>query len=288
MPVITGKAGHIAKDSTAISCCRQWGINHTSELQTFGCSATKGARGRIGGTEDWSGQYQAYGAIPAVLPGDEVTFNGAISGEGASAVGVSGDVMIESVEIVWNVETGAPIAHTVQFGGNGPLTYGTVNVPADATIPDPLTSKGCKVEIWSVAETPEKEAEFAELRTITLRLSKDNQAFATTTTAGWKNRAEGGLDIECNFTVLTDDFADFPDVNAIKELRLYIDATHYWQLKWMIFGEHSGLDVDIEGGALVGGTINAAFVPYTRVGTTPTQGVVKDPSATPVTIWPEA
>lgn len=288
MPVITGKSGHIAKDSTVISCVRQWGINHTSELQTFGCSATKGARGRIGGTEDWSGQYQAYGAIPAVLPGDVVEFNGAISGEGATAVGVSGDVMIDSIEITWNVETGAPIAHTVQFSGNGALTKGTVNVPADTGIPDPLTAKGCKVEIWTVEAVPVKESEFAELRTITLRLSKENQAFATTTTAGWKMRAEGPLDIECSFTVLTDDFADFPAVNSIKELRLYIDATHYWQLKWMIFGEQSGLDVDIEGGALVGGTVNAAFVPYTPVAGTPTQGVVKDPSDTPVTIWPEA
>jgi len=288
MPVITGKSGHIAKDSTVISCVRQWGINHTSELQTFGCSATKGARGRIGGTEDWSGQYQAYGAIPAVLPGDVVEFNGAISGEGATAVGVSGDVMIDSIEITWNVETGAPIAHTVQFSGNGALTKGTVNVPADTGIPNPLTAKGCKVEIWTVEAVPVKESEFAELRTITLRLSKEIQAFATTTTAGWKNRAEGPLDIECSFTVLTDDFADFPVVNSVKELRLYIDDTHYWQLKWMIFGEHSGLDVDIEGGALVGGTINAAFVPYTRVGTTPTQGIVQDPSDTPVTIWPEA
>ena len=288
MSVISGIGGHVSKDGTTkIPCVRTWGVTYNAGINEAVCSATQGARLRVEGNTDWTGNYTGYGALPDVLPGDTFEFNGAITGSGASAVGVEGDAICDSIQIDWDIEGGGIINHTVQFGADGALTFGTIDCPADDSIPDPPKAAGMKVEI--AADPFTTFAEIAEVRTAQLTISKSNLPYTSSGTGSQTRRMEGNLDASLSLSVYaadSDGWASLPKPNDIYAVRLYtsISPAEYWLLKWMMFSELGGMDVDMEGGALVGGTLAAALNAFTDVSGTPTVGAITKPGGG--NLWP--
>ena len=63
---------------------------------------------------------------------------------------------------------------------------------------------------------------------------------------------------------------------------MYVTDTLYWELKWMRFGEASGLEVATP----VGATLNASMEGYTDVEGTPTEGQIAYPDTS--VFWPAA
>jgi len=291
MAVLTGFGGHISRGTVGgggeahIGCVRQWGISEVASAVEARCSASKRGTIRAAGNKDWTGQYQAYGGTPEVLPGELFEFEGAITGDGAAAIGAKGNSICDNVSIEWNYETGAIISHTVAFGANGALTKGTVTCPEDDTIPDPKPATGCKIE--RAVDPFTSFTEIAGVRTAKLTLSKSNKAYVVSDSAGITKRSAGPFDAQVEMAILADaatGFNIYPALNTVLALRLYIDSTTFWLLKWMQVLGISGENVDIEGGDLVGGSLSFGMCGITKVSTVPTVGAIITPAV--VTIWP--
>lgn len=276
MSVISGFGGAV----DTIPTVRGWSVTSTSDITRYVASGSKKGASRIAGNRDWNGQYTAYGGIPAKKPGDIFTFTGSLD----AVNGVEGSAMVEEVVINWDIEAGGIISHEVTFSSNGVLTLGAA-VATDATVPAPLPAVGTKIEEALAIATP-VFTEITDIRTITLTISRNNPSYASSSTAGDTKRVMGTLDMSISFGVYEGDPADLIAVNGVRHLKVYIDATNFWELKWVRFGEASDVDCDIEDGGLVSATMNAEMEGFTDVAGTATEGYIKDPTATPVTWWP--
>jgi len=264
---LTGSGGHIAKGpvdgpaNAAFNCVRTWGVTLAADLGEVICSATKQGRIRVPGNADWSGSFTAYGRMPPVMPRETFWFAGALE-DGTPAAGVSGNCIVDSVVISWDQEAGTPIGYTVNFGGIGELMQGgAIVVPDDAAVPDPLSSKGCLLKIGTMVAVP-VYTEVAEVRTMSLTLSADNQQIFTAGGSGWPGRAAGNIEVAVEATVYANDadgWASFPQPNGVNAVQMFIDGSDFWLLKWLRWGDLGGMDVDIEGSAMVGGALSGAF-----------------------------
>lgn len=277
MSVISGIHGAI----DGIPAVLNWRINSTNDLQSFVSSNTKGGTGRIAGNGDWSGSYQRQGHTPATMPGSTFTLTGSIDG----AIGVSGLAIVDSVEITIDIEGAKVISHTVNFSSAGALTRGAA-VPAAETAVCPISSIGCKVAV-STALAAAAGATFADVtdvRTITITLSANNQAYNSSSTAGATGRVRGNFDATFNYTVYTSDLSTLPTEGSIRVIRFYVTATTYWQFEWGVFGAPADVEVDIEGAKPIGATISGGMTAVATISGTCTYGTLKTPAG--VTVWP--
>lgn len=274
MSVISGIGGVV----NGASAVRVWTISSTADIQAAVASNTKAGTVLADGNEDWTGNYTAYGATPASMPGEALAFTGTIDGTN----GATGTAIVDSVEIVVDIEAGAIIGHTVNFSGNGALTLGAA-VATDTTDACMPSSIGCKVELGSMIAVPVWTA-IDDVRTVTLTITADNQSYVSSSTSGGVRRTAGNISAAVAITVYTDDFAGLPAVNDENRCRIYVDATTYWLVEFIKFGEASDLAVDREGAAVVGATLNAQFTGFADIAGTCTEGEITDPAS--ATFWP--
>jgi len=257
----TGKYG--AADG--IACLRNWSINDLAELKEYACSATQGMKGRQAGIRDWNGSYEAYGAQPVYMPGECFEFSGYTApssidcglGSGTGPT-YTGDCVVEQVQIVWNWESSENIVVTTQIQGNGELVLATGEIldEAPAIILPTRNSKG--FFLWDGAQ----ELELC-VKSGTLTFTSDVKDFANSCTAGWRNRQPGILDWTLSCESDDDDRSTLQDLepNDIVWLRLYINQTEYYDLKWGMVQDFSGLTVNVETSDIISQTLNIASSP---------------------------
>ena len=269
MAVISGIAGAVNGSNTV----RKWSINYTADTKAYNASNTLGATGRLAGNKDWTGSYEAYGHTPAVKAGASFSFVGSING----TLGCTGTAIVDQVVITWPIEDGGPISHVVSFSGNSALVKGSA-AATDATVPSPPSAIGTKVQLGTLVATP-VYTELLEVRSITLTFTASNQSYVSSTTAGVVKRTKGNIDATLAIEVYCDGgFAGLPDVNAVNAVRIFVNATLFWEILWIMFSENSGLEVDVEGAAVVGATINGALNMFTLIAAAQTAGSIKDPA----------
>lgn len=274
MGVISGIGGAVNGQHTV----HKWAVNVLKTLIPYHASNTKKGTARIAGNGDWNGSFSGLGHSPAQFPGDEFTFTGSIDGTN----GVTGAARCESTEIVIDIEGGNPIAFTISFSSNGALTRGAAAV-TDSVVPDPPSSIGTKVELGTMVASP-VFTELEDVRTVTLTFSKSLPEYASSGTAGETKRVDANLDFTIAIAVYTNDFSTLPDEGDERQCRVFVDATTFWDLKWIRIEELSDLDVDIEAGTPVGAIINAGMHGFANIVGTPTGGYIKDPAI--ATKWP--
>lgn len=274
MGVISGIGG--AVDSTGT--VRTWQVSATNDVQSVYASNTKGMPVVQAGNDDWSGSYTAYGHTPAVMPGDGFTFTGSVDGTN----GVTGTAIVDSVEIVINIEGGEKIGHTVNFSGNGDLSKGAA-AATDATSPDTPTSIGTKCEIATPDASP-TYSEISDVRQMTLTITSENPDYVSSSTSGGTRRTAGNLSATVSISVYTDDFDTLPDEGEVVGMKIYVNATEFWDLDWIRVSDISDMGADIEGAALVEATINGSYTGFTTISTTVTEGSITQPDATE--FWP--
>lgn len=270
MSTISGALGAV----NGVHTVQNWSIDSEADLQAYVASNTKGGTGRMNGNKKWKGTYKALGHTPVQMPGSSITFTGTID----NVKGASGAAIVEQCEIVINIESGEIINYTTTFGSDGALSLGA-NAATDVVVPNPPTSIGCKVEIGTVAASPEY-TELADVRTVTITLTSAPNTYVSSGTAGIERRYKGPYDVQLAISVYCADFASLPAENAIGQVRCYVDATTYWDFKWVRWGGISGMLVDPSTQAVVGATINGGMHGYTNVSATPTAGYVKNPATT--------
>ena len=218
------------------------------------------------------------------MPGAAFEFKGSIDGSVGANSGAAG-ARVDQVEIRIDIEAAAIIDHTVSFSANGALTFGAT-VATDATVPSPPTSKGCKIQTAAAIGTPVFTS-IAGVRTITITITSDNKRYVDADSAGQAKRTAGNIDFTVSYSVYTADFsaAEVPLVNTVANLRVFVDATTFWDLKWCKYADASDLGVPVESADNVAATLNVAMEGFTDVdGTTPTEGFIKNPAA--ATFWP--
>jgi len=300
MSVVSGILGAV----NGMHTVRTWEIGYTADTQKYVASNTLGGAGRIAGNQDWSGNFSSYGHTPPVFPGESFLFSGTID----ELNGAEGQAIVDSVEITIDIEAGTIIGHVVNFSSDGELYLGP-NTSTDVTIPDPPTAictgvalgvPGCCGLLGSESDVSGSElgadSELAacwelidDVRTVTITLEADNQAYVSSSTCGHTRRTPGNFDWNMSITLYTDDFDELPEANLVSGIRVYVDAakTEYWEFCWGIFGDASGLEVDREGASPVGATLNLAMTGFTNVGSdeTPSVGHVLTPAGDQV--WPD-
>lgn len=283
---LSGLLGKIEDASGTITQVRDWSIDETADVKSYASSNTDGGMGRLTGNIDYTGQYNAYGHTPEILPGNFFTFTGAID----DANGVSTDTdgcIVDSFVINWGIEAGDVISHTVSFSGTGVLSRGAAVVTEDTTLTIPPTSIGTKAELGTIVAVP-VFTEILNITAMSLTVSSANTAYTNSGTAGRVKRLKGLLDAIASITVQTDDFSnvDIPTINEEGQLRMYVDATTYWDLKWMKCDAVADAVVDVETAAVVGVTLNFGMMGFADVAGTPTKGFLANPATT--NIWPPA
>jgi hypothetical protein len=259
MALLTGIAGAV----NGVSGIGSWDISYKNEVTTYANSSTKGANTRLAGNFDWSGsyksEYRALVGIP-VKPGDVFTFAGSIDG----TRGATGSAMVSSVEVRWDVEGNKPIDYTVKFDSCGALVLGAaVGVDSGFTLPVPAGS--CIVKLDAI--------ELTDVRTITLTLTRKNEVYSSSTTAGIRKRIKGLFDATCSISVYCDGFATLPTPGTVHQVKLYVDATTFFDITWMMTTDLSGIGADPETGKIVAATINMGYCSV-KAGVA---GAVKDP-----------
>ena len=272
MSVISGIGGAVNGQSTV----RTWTVTSLADIQAIIASGSKQGTVLVAGNTDWNGNFTAYGDTPAVMPNEGFTFTGSVDG----TKGVTGTAIVDSVEIVIDVETGAVIAYTVNFSGNGVLTLGAA-VATDTSKPCPATSIGTKVELGTLAAV---FTEIDDVRTVTITITADNQSYVSSATAGGTKRVAGNISASISITVFEGDPANLPAANDEGILRLFVNASEFWEFKFIRFADASDVGVDVEAGAVVGATLNAQWSAFAEVSSVCTEGSIKKPDAS--TYWP--
>lgn len=268
MAVLSGIGGAV----DGVETMRTWTVNHSADLQAIVASNTDQGTIVLDGNTDWTGSYTSYGHTPVRMPQDGFTFTGSID----ETNGATGTAICDSIEIVNDIETGAVIAHTVNFSANGALSLGAA-AAADASTPDPPTSIGTDVQVGTAVGVPVWTA-LTDVRGWTLTLTADNQNYVSSDTSGGNLRLAGNISGTIAVPVYEDDFADLPTVNSHSYIRLYVTATTYWDIGFVQWGEASDLMVDREAAAVIGATLNGQWTGWASVDAASTKGYIKDPS----------
>lgn len=261
MGVHSGKFGVI----DGVSTMRNWQIADVMTAKRFYASNTQGGAGRRKGIREWTGSFAQYGAEPLYLPGETFDFAGYTAPDNDTLAGVGtvyeGTVMVDNIAITWDWRNGELLSMVTNFSGDGVLTITDADTAlSDATFPDPPEVAGTKVQMG----TNPTYNDVPNLATAVLTLTAENQSYVNSSCydAGsghvWTKRKMGNVDwtlaLTIDETVRTG--TGIPLINGSEEWKLFINATEFWHLKWGRVENWTGINVDIESAAIIGGTVN--------------------------------
>jgi len=282
MSVISGNKGAV----NGAAQIGNWSVTSTADLQAFVASGSKQGTVRSDGIKKWNGQYMGKETTPPVMPGVSFTFTGSFEGTN----GATGTAVVDQVEIVIDIETGTVIQYTTQFSAAGALTLGAA-AATDTTVPTPKTSVGRKVEINTTTGVTPVWSNILNTKAITITITAANAKYSDSETSGEEWTLPGGnIDFQVSIPVnVEDDLANLPAVNSFAEIRAYVNATTFWHLRWVKWGEQSDIRVDIDTNEMIGCTLNGSMSgseSWTDDGVPAAQvlGFIKNPAA--ATFWP--
>ena len=261
---MSGRLGAV----NAVDTVKMWQVSEKSTPAEYKASNTDGGTGRAEGNTDWSGSFQLYGHTPPVWPGDAFAFAGSIDG----AVGCSGYAIVDSFDLVIDVEGAKIDSETINFSGNGALTKG-VQVVTDVVVPNPPSGFYGGVSLADAVGGT--FAPVSDVRQITLRVQAQNPAYVDSSTSGQTMRKPGNIDCTASFGVyLLDDFTNIFAVNTLKVIQIAVTASTYWEIAWVIFHEASGIEANMEAVNIVSATNNASWTGFSAG----VKGYIKDPA----------
>lgn len=255
----TGRYGSI----NGVGAMRNWSINEGFTTVKSVASNTQHGTNRNQGIYDWSGQYAAYGHTPAAMPGEYLTLSAYKAPDAADDIDngelFGGSVLVGSVAITWNFATNEPISHVVQFGGNGALSVSAGSPPADAASVAEFRPCDGKIAYFE-SPTVNRIAHVTQaVLTFTREMKTSVNSGTSTGSGSCTTIRKPGAAIDWTLAITTEDGNEVAALASgqIKNLRAYVDATDFWDLKWGIFGQRSGLQVDRETGNVISQTHNA-------------------------------
>lgn len=285
MGAIAGIGGLMANGTSTYTDVGEFKINSKADFKRYVSSATKAGMAGVRANLDWTGTFKHKGHTPQALPGATLDLRGAISGSGATAVGLTGTCMVEEVKITVNIESGDPIECELTLSGNGALTFfssGT-SVTADALAALGFPSNAAKVALATPAASP-SFADLDDVLSYTITIKRELKAYVSSSSAPNTKRVAGNWDASLSMKVLVADFTTLPDEDSVKHVRCYVTAALYWDFKWMRVAALNDLGANVESGEPVSPTIEFQMEAATDIGGTPTIGAILTPAG--ATVWP--
>ena len=267
-----------------VASLRKWSINEGYTTQKSVASNTKSGTNRNKGIYDWTGSYSAFGSVPAAMPGETLSLSAykSPSAAGLTSAGdiFSGTILVTQVAITWDFKTNAPISHEVQFGGDGALTMTTGALITDASTVEEEPPCLGKIVTFSGSETRIPHVTQAVL-TFTREAKTSVNSGTSAGSGACLTARRPGAAIDWTLAITTEDGNENTVLasGSILNFRCYVDGTDYWDLKWGLMGQRSGLTVDRESGNIIGQTHNAEMKGF-NAGTV---GHIKKPGE--VTAW---
>lgn len=266
MGVFSGKYGVIGSHDTV----RNWMLSEISTPAEYRASNTLSGTGREEGIYDFRGSCEGYGAVPPVMPGEYFDFLG-FTAPATGAYGTAGvtksavNAIVEEVTLNWNFATGELLNWAMSFAAGEPLpiTEGAA-ATTDLVLPVPKPVSCLKVTLT------ESNTVWPNIVSVALTIRSNNQTFVNSSTLGMTGRRPGIIDFTCavveenNQTdsnlVIANCLGTAPGGNNI--LRLWVDATTYWDLYWAHLVDVSDLRVDMDTGAIIQQTNNFAMAGF--------------------------
>jgi len=241
---------------SGVSGVRNWNISEEDSSPTMKASNLAGGTGRHAGIKKWSGSFSAYGILPIVMPSETYSFIGYTAPDtdvvGANGLRYTGTIMVDSVTFTWDWKTGKVLDHTVNFSGSGALAFSTAAAITDDTALAAYPVCGTKLMQSADDET---YVEVTDLTQATFTITAANQDSINSGTSCWVTRKAGPIDWTLA-VVQEKTLRDITLRGSDYYLRLYVDASNFWQLSGARCMSFTGIKVDIESGAIIDRTIN--------------------------------
>ncbi len=119
MAAISGKDGSVTWNAGNVSHITHWTCTETANNSAWASSSTAGYKNRVAGVKDWRGTFSA-------------KYDGTITptvGQAAALVlkldateQLSGNAIIDSIELEVDIDEGEVVGYRCEFSGNGALT----------------------------------------------------------------------------------------------------------------------------------------------------------------------
>ena len=288
MSVVSGISGQLSTDGTnAAASVRNWSISYRSNNPAgHSTSAAPGMEFNVPGIKEWEGSFDYYGKFPPVIPGATGAGSTTFVGH-TGAKQVTGTIFPTAATINVDIESGAIIGGTVNFVSNSALVFSeTATALADTSVPSIYSSVGCKAQ-WAVAAASPSYADITDVRTWSLMLACEAKRYASSDTGGVRKanpgRKSARVDIGVYQAAL--DAYNSPAMlpGSSGALKLFVDASTFWEARWVTVGEESP-SVDIEGGENGQVSLGFDYTSHTGISGTITVGYIHKPGA--VAIWP--
>lgn len=282
MGVHSGKFGVV----NGVTGVTNWTIEDEQELTKFVNSATALGAGRNEGVESWSGSYTQHDIQPAAMPGDTIAFVGYTAPTtdvaGTNGILYTGNAVVESVQITWDWTTNAKITIVTAFTGDLALAAAAGIAPVDAGPVAAASTSGGKLEFGVDIITA--QTLWDNVTQAVLTITAENTTFVNSSTivatVMWTGVKAGTIDWTLAVTE-EDDIRTKLIKGELTELRLYVNATEFYELIQGRVKDVTGISVDVESGAIVSQTINIEMAASDAAGLL---GTIKLPDTT--TFWP--
>jgi len=218
-------------------------------------SNTQGGMLRRPGIRSGTGTFNAGGASLQVFPGDTFRFVGFTGPADAYTPGSEGETyeclaIVQSVTVTINWVTRDIISYVVNFQTVGEVVEST-GAYSDLTYPDAPSASAASVKVVGVdgsdsgSDAGSGEEVSLCVETLTLTLTAANVTYANSCTGGWMEAKPGNLDWNVSMVLPESSLAAMPyAAGDFVHLRIYVDETRYWDLKWGIAAGFSNFVVN--------------------------------------------
>lgn len=261
MSVHSGKFATINNQGTA----RNWSINDSQALAKAVASNTAFGPARRKGVEEWTGNFSQYGKQPTVMPGDTFTFKGYTAPDNDSnGAGIiyEGSAVVRQLVVNWNFTGGEMINLAIDFDGH--LAWTTQGVSGSVVL-DPSTPTLPPIVLAKLQYSTDSGSTFtdwSDVSTATLTITNDVQEYVNSSTIVaahlWKGRKAGNMDCTLSVVEHNTDRTRFSKGDDLV-IRAFVDATTYWELKFMTVKDFTGIQLDRETARIIQQTVNMEF-----------------------------
>jgi len=264
MTVLSGKYGAVGGSFDTI---RRWTLSEVTTPAEFRTSNTLSGTGRREGVYDYNGVIEGYAGVPPYMPSeyfDLELFTAPTTGaRGASGISHEAtNAIVESVTINWNWGTCQLLDWSLAFAAGEPLAINhTTNTTVDAVVPDPPIICGTKVTLTT------NDTVWPNIVTASLTITANNPTYVNSSTQCTTGRRPGIIDWNAAIVeqatgpnaTLSKATCLLTEVGGDTVLRLWVDATTYWDLTWAHLMSITDLEANDDTGDIIQQTNNFAM-----------------------------
>lgn len=228
----------------------QWSVQRSRPSNGYRHSGTRGGRYRNKGVGSWQGSWTAKGGVPTVFPGQAFSFLGyggpSNHTPGANGYRYSGNAVVTELTIMWDFTTNKVVEHSLSFVGDLGLTVSSGVAITDISEEYFPESIVCPMK-WN-------NVDLTDMVSAQLKITSDVPSYVNSSTnLETGRRASSMIDWEAQFVIQRNDRTI--SEGDLQILKMYINATEFYSLKWGLAREYSGITANRETGEIMSQTL---------------------------------